>query len=112
MRGEGVAGVKAFAPASETGYIRRLSAKRRTTPPAVGFPQKKIFEDELRFARLKRSSARWARYPGIDAVRQRLSSNHLIERPAMRADEIDLCGLDQRVFGCRNGHRTAVMTLT
>ena len=89
-----------------------LGAKRRSTPPAVGFPQKKVFEHELRFARGKRSSARWARYLRIDAVRQRLSSNHLIERPAMRADEIDLCGLDQRVFGCRNGHWTAAMTLT
>jgi hypothetical protein len=89
-----------------------LGAKRRSTPPAVGFPQKKVFEHELRFVRGKRSSARWARYPGIDAVRQRFSSNHLIERPAMRADEIDLCGLDQRVFGCRNGHWTAAMTLT
>jgi hypothetical protein len=81
-------------------------------PPAVGFPQKKVFEDELGFAGRKWSSARWARYPGIDAVRRRLSSNHIIERPAMRADEIDLCGLDERVFGCRNGHWTAATTLT
>jgi hypothetical protein len=81
-------------------------------PPAVGFPQKKVFEDELGFAGRKWSSARWARYPGIDAVRQRLSSNHLIERPAMRADEIDLRGLDQRVFGCRHPYWMVAMTLT
>ena len=29
-------------------------------------------------------------------------SVHLIERSAVRADEVDLCGLDQRVFGCRH----------
>ena len=31
-------------------------------PPAVGFPQKKVFERELGFASRKRASARWARY--------------------------------------------------
>jgi len=73
-------------------------------PPAVGFPQKKVFEHELRFAGGKRSSARWTPYLRIDAV-QRLGSNHLIERPAVRADEVDLCGLDQRVFGSGTGRR-------
>ena len=48
-------------------------------PPAVGFPQKKVFEFELQLARGKRASARWARYLTIDAIRQSLSSNHLIE---------------------------------
>ena len=81
-------------------------------PPAVGFLQKKVSEHELRFASGKRSSARWAPYLRIDGVRQSLSSNHLIERPAVRADEIDLCGLDQRVFGRRYRHLTAAMTLT
>jgi hypothetical protein len=56
-----------------------LGAKRRATPPAVGFLQKKVFERELRLARGKRASARWARYLTIDAIRQSLSSNHLIE---------------------------------
>ena len=81
-------------------------------PPAVGFPQKKVFEHELRFSGGKRSSARRARYPRIDAVRQSLSSNHFIKRPAVRTDEIDLCGLDQRVLGCRHRRRTVAMTLT
>ena len=67
-------------------------------PSGIGFPQKKVFEHELRFARRKRTSAHWARYPTIDAVRQSPSSNHLKERPAMRADEIDLCDLDQGVL--------------
>ena len=80
-------------------------------PPAVGFPQKKVFEHELRLASGKRASARWARYPTIDAIRQSLSSNHFVERPA-GADEIDLCGMDQRVFGCRHRRRTAAVTLT
>ena len=59
-----------------------LGAEWRAMPPAVGFPQKKVFECELRLAKGKRSSARWARYPRFDAVRQSLSSNHFIERPA------------------------------
>jgi hypothetical protein len=80
-------------------------------PPVVGLPQKKVFEHQLRLAGGKRASARWARYPVIDAVRQSLSSNHLIERPA-GADEIDLCGLDQRLFGYRHRRWTAAMTLT
>jgi hypothetical protein len=81
-------------------------------PPAVGFSQKKVFEHEVRFTGGKWCSARWARYPKIDAVWQSLSSNHLVERPAVRADEVDLCGLNQRVFGCRHRHWTAAMTLT
>jgi hypothetical protein len=89
-----------------------LGAERRAMPSAVGFSQEKVFEHELGFAGRKRSSARCTPYPRIDAAQQSLNSNHLIERPAMRADEIDLCGLDQRVFGCRNGHWTAAMTLT
>ena len=80
-------------------------------PPAVGFPQKKVFEHILRFAGGKRSSARWTPYLRIDAVGC-LSSNHLIERPAVRADKIDLCGLDQRVLGRRYRHWTVAMTLT
>jgi hypothetical protein len=52
-------------------------------PSGIGFPQKKVFEHELRFARRKRTSAHWARYPRIDAVRQSSTSNHLKERPAM-----------------------------
>ena len=61
--------------------------ERRATPPAVGFPQKKVFEHKLRFAGGKRSSAVWTPYLRIDAFRQCLSSNHLIERPAMGADK-------------------------
>jgi hypothetical protein len=86
-----------------------FGAERRTMPPAIGFPQMKVFEHELGFAGRKRSSACWARYPRIDTIRQSLSS---IERPAVRADEVDLCGLDQRVFGCRRWHWTVAMTLT
>ena len=84
-------------------------------PSAVGFPQKKVFEHELSFARRKRTRARWARYPRIDAVRQSPTSNHLKERPAMRTDEIDLCDLDEGValaLGCRQRRGTAGMTLT
>ena len=87
----------------------------RATPPAVGFPQKKVFEHKLRVAGGKRSSARWTPYLRIDAVRQRLSSNHLIERPAMGADKIDLRGPDERVMlslGSRQQRGTAAMTFT
>ena len=78
-------------------------------PSAIGFPQKKVFERELSFARRKRTRARWARYPRIDAVRQSSTSNHLKERPAMRTDEIDLCDLDEEValaLGCRQRRGT------
>ena len=84
-------------------------------PSGIGFPQKKVFEHELRFARRKRTSAHWARYPRIDAVRQSSTLNHLKERPAMRTDEIDLCDLDEEVvlaLGCRQRRGTAGMTLT
>ena len=43
------------------------------------------------------------------------TSNHLKERPAMRADEIDLCDLHEGVaqaLGCRQRRGTAGMTLT
>jgi hypothetical protein len=84
-------------------------------PPAVGFPQKKVFEHELRFARRKRTHARWARYPRINAVLQSPTSNYLKERPAMRADEIDLCDLHEGwrlLWVVGNGAGTAGMTLT
>ena len=45
-------------------------------PSGIGFPQKKVFEHELRFARRKRTSAHWARYPRIDAVRQPTTSKN------------------------------------
>ena len=103
---------KALAGVQDALSFARLGAEPRAMPSAVGFSQEKVFEHELGFAGRKRSSARWARYPTIDAVRQSLSSNHLIERTALRADEIDLCGLDQQVFGCRHRHWTVAMTLT
>ena len=89
-----------------------LRAEQGAMPPAVGFAQEKVFQDELRFAGGKRSSAGWACYPGIDTVGQSLSSNHLVERPAVRADEIDLRGLDEQVFAYPHRHWTAAMTLT
>jgi hypothetical protein len=84
-------------------------------PPTVGFPQKKVFEHKLSFARRKRTRAYCERYPRIDAVRQSSTSNHLKERPAMRTDEIDLCDLDEEVvlaLGCRQRRGAAGMTLT
>jgi hypothetical protein len=76
-------------------------------PSAVGFPEKKVFEDELRFAGRKGSSAGWARYPGIDTVRQSLGPYHFIQRVAVRTGEVDLCGLDDEgtVPAAGDGHR-------
>ena len=37
-------------------------------PPAIGLPQKKVFEHVLRFPGRKWSSTGWTRYPRIDAV--------------------------------------------
>ena len=85
---------KALAGVQDALSFARLGAEPRAMPSAVGFSQEKVFEHELGFAGRERSSARWARYPTIDAVGQSLSSNHLIERTALQADEIDLCAFN------------------
>jgi len=81
-------------------------------PATVGSPQEKVFERELRLTSGKDAGAGWARYPRVGDVGQSRRSDDLIKRPAMRADEINLRGLDEWALGRLQRGGRATVTLT